>query len=160
MSTSKHYVNPAELEKELTVFSETYKSEVLRLLTEGMEPKLSKKKAKGYISEELGAMFLKIANNLINKNNFNQYTYRDEMIGLGIEYLCRFAKKFDKSKKNCNGFSYCTQICFNGFLQVIEKENKKLELKDAIIKEAMQETEMDKWAQQNMRDQNEGSNSW
>jgi len=160
MSSSNHYVDPEELEKELTVFSETYKSEVLRLRAEGMEPKLSNKKAKGYISEELGTMFLKIANNLINKNNFNQYTYRDEMIGLGIEYLCRFAKKFDKSKKNCNGFSYCTQICFNGFLQVIEKENKKMELKDAIIKEAMLETEMDKWNKQEMRFNSEGNNNW
>jgi len=52
--------------------------------------KEAKKIAKGTISDELGEMFLQIAYNLINKNNFNNYTFKEEMIGLGIEYLCRF----------------------------------------------------------------------
>jgi len=153
------YINNEELENELEIFSETYKSEVKRIQEKEKIPlKKAEKKAKGHISEELGEMFMKIAYNLINKNNFNNYTYKDEMIGLGIEYLCRFAKKFDKSKKNCNGFSYCTQICFNGFLQVIDKEGKKSSLKDFMIKESMFESELERWSKQEMRMLNEGNN--
>lgn len=146
MSKSENYIDNRELEKELTIFSGTFKKEVQRIMKEDkLKRKAAEKKANGYISEELGEMFLKIANNLINKNNFNNYTFRDEMIGLGIEYLCRFAKKFDKKKANCNGFSYCTQICFHGFVQSITKENKRISLKDKLIKEAAWETELEKW---------------
>jgi len=161
MAKKTNYINNELLEKELIVFSETYKKEVKRLRKEEKLPlKLASKQARGYISEELGEMFLKIAYNLINKNNFNNYTYRDEMIGLGIEYLCRFAKKYDKTRVNNNGFCYCTQICYNGFLQVIEKERKKSSLKDSIIRESMMESELEKWSKTEMRYLNEGSDNW
>jgi hypothetical protein len=90
-------------------------------------------------------MFINIAYNLANKNNFNNYTYKEEMIGLGIEYLCRFARKYDKDNPKANPFSYCTTICYHGFQQAITKEKKKSELKDKIIKQAMEQSEQDKW---------------
>ena len=140
------YVNNKELEKELVLFSDSYKFEIKRLIKEeGMKKKEASKKARGHISDELGEMFMMIANNLINKNNFNNYTYRDEMIGLGIEYLCRFARNYTKKKENHNAFAYCTKICYHGFVQVIIKERKKSKMKDTLIREASYESELEKW---------------
>jgi len=140
------YIDSKELEKELIMFSTTYKSEIKRLVKEkGFKKREAEKIARGYISQELGEMFMMIANNLINKNNFNNYTYRDEMIGLGIEYLCRFAKNYNKRKESHNAFAYCTKICFNGFIQVILKEKKKSKVKDYLIREASAESELEKW---------------
>jgi hypothetical protein len=141
-----NYIDNKLLEIELIKFSSSFNEEVDRIRKETKQSlKDAKKAATGYISEELGTMFLQIAYNLINKSNFNNYTYRDEMLGLGIEYMCRFAKNFDRTKTNANGFSYCTQICFNGFIQAITKEKKRSALKDDMIKDSMYDTELDKW---------------
>jgi hypothetical protein len=146
---NNNYINNKILERELSILHDTYNDDVKRIMDEKkLNKKEAKKLAKGYISEELGEMFLKIAYNLINKNNFNNYTFREEMIGLGVEYLCRFAKNFDATNPKSNGFSYCTQICYNGFIQSITKENKRTQLKDKIIKESMLKSELDKWTQQ------------
>jgi len=153
-----NYIDNDKLEFHLDVLHQTYIEDLNNITDEilsknkGMDSEEATKKAKkiarGYISEELGMMFLKIANNYINRNNFNKYTnaYRDEMIGLGIEYLCRFSKTFDKTNDKCNGFFFCTKICHNAFIQAITKEKKKSKLKDDIIKEAMNmSSESDKW---------------
>jgi hypothetical protein len=149
MTNKTNYIDGEKLKEELTLLSETFKKDVKRIIDEEkINKKAAEKKAKGFISNELGEMFLKIAYNLSNKNNFNNYTYKEEMIGLGIEYLCRFAKKFDKDNPKANAFSYCTQICYNGFIQAITKEKKRTELKDNIIKKAMEKSEMEKWQQE------------
>jgi hypothetical protein len=148
---AKHnYINNKELEQELILFNETYMNDRKRLEDEGLPANLAKKKARGHISEDLGMMFYKIATNYINKPSFNRYTYRDEMVSQGIEYLCRFAKTFDKTKNNANGFAYCTRICHNAFVQFIKKEGKQSEMKDKIIKEAMLEKEIEKWAKKQL----------
>ena len=144
--SSNHYVDRAKLEIELIKFRETYLKDLSRHINDGNTEKVAKKKAKGYITEELGEMFLAIAYGLSNKGSFNGYTWKEEMIGQGYEYLCRFAKTFDKTKANANGFAYCTQICHNAFVQYLKKEKKLSQAKDKIIKEAMHESELDKWA--------------
>ena len=146
MTINTNYIDGDELEKELSHLSDTFNIDVKRIMKElKIGKKAAEKKAKGEITDELGEMFLKIAYNLANKSNFNNYTYKEEMIGLGIEYLCRFAKKFDKNNPKANAFSYCTQICYNGFIQAITKEKKRSELKDVIIKKAMEKTELERW---------------
>ena len=119
-------------------------------MKEGNSHKVAKKKAKGKISEELGMMFYLIATNYINKPSFNRYTYRDEMVSQGIEYLCRFSKTYDKDNPKANGFAYCTRICHNAFVQFIKKEGKQTEMKDRIIKEAAHEKEIEKWAKRQL----------
>lgn len=141
-----NYIDPKLLHTELVKLADSFKADVKRVMEEQDLPlKLAEKQARGVISEELGDMFLKIAYNLANKNNFAGYSYKEEMIGLGIEYLCRFSKKFDETNPKANAFSYCTQICSNGFVQVLKKEKKRAALKDEIIKEAMIKTELEKW---------------
>lgn len=107
------------------------------------------KKATGETSEELGEMMLKIADGVGNKKNFINYTYKEEMKGLGIEFLCKYAKKFDYEHPRANGFSYLSQICTNGFKQVLNKEKKQSEMKDKIIKRSMETSEQDKWIRAN-----------
>jgi hypothetical protein len=141
-----HYVDPKELVIHLSILSETFKKRTLAIIEKEKIPlKAAEKKAKGDISEELGDMFLKIALNLSSRFNYNKYPYKDEMIGLGVEYLCRFARKFDKTNPKANAFSYCTQICSNGFKQVIKKEKARLAVKDKIIKNSLIISEAEKW---------------
>ena len=162
MAKKQHYVDAKKLEIELIRFSESFKKDVQRVMTDLKitDLKAAEKKSQGFISEELGEMFLKVAYNLANKHNFSNYTYKEEMIGLGIEYLCRFAKKFDKTKKNANAFAYCTQICTNGFLQAMEKEKKKANFKDKLIKEAMRETELERWTKKERGSVYENDDNW
>jgi hypothetical protein len=148
MTSKTNYIDGKKLEEELSILNQTFNDNVDEIMKEKkIDRKKAEKLAKGFISDDLGEMFLKIAYNLANKNNFNNYTYKEEMIGLGVEYLCRFAKKFDKDNPKANGFSYCTQICYNGFIQAITKEKKRSELKDALIKKAMEKSELEKWQQ-------------
>jgi hypothetical protein len=155
-----NYIDNEKLEQELVFLSESFKTDVKRIMKEEkVSKKTAEKKAKGVISDDLGDMFLKIAYNLSNKTNFNNYTYKEEMVGLGIEYLCRFAKKFDHKNPKANAFSYCTQICYNGFIQAITKEKKRSALKDVLIKKSMEKTEIERWEEQKESD-NENNGGW
>ena len=143
--SENHYVDKAKLEIELIKFRETYLLDLEKHINEGLTEKLAKKQSKGFITEELGEMFLAIAYGLSKKNNFSGYTWKEEMIGKGYEYLCRFAKTYDHTKKNANGFAYCTQICTNAFIQYLKKEKNLSKTKDKIIKKAMEESELSRW---------------
>jgi hypothetical protein len=107
------------------------------------------KKAKGDCSEDLGLMFLKIVDGIGNKKNFINYTYKEEMKGLGTEFLCKYGKKFDFNHPKANAFSYLSQICSHGFVQCITKEKKQSEMKDKLIKRSMETSEQDKWIRSN-----------
>ena len=71
------------------------------------------------------------------------------MMGLGIEFLCKYAKKFNYKHPKANAFAYCSQICTNGFRQIINKEKKQSVMKDTIIKRNMESTEQDRWLKDN-----------
>jgi len=157
---STNYINSHELQKELVKLRETYLEEVEYFVKENKTPHMSKRdekkirekaerESKGTVSDELGMMFIKIATNLSNKNNFKNYTFKEDMIGRGIMFLCMYAKNFNYKKKNANAFAYVSQICYNGFIQYIKKEKKYSEAKDDIIKKNMEVTELEKWEQEN-----------
>jgi hypothetical protein len=69
-----------------------------------------------------------IAENLSHKPNFLSYTFRDEMIGDGIENGIMYFDNFDP-KKSKNPFAYFTQIIYFAFLRRIAKEKKQLYVK-------------------------------
>lgn len=103
------------------------------------------KDAHGIISDKLGEMFLKLAEKLSSKKNWIGYTYKDEMVGKGILFLCKYAHGFNKYHPKSNAFAYVTQICKNGFIQVLQKEEKQSHLKDKMIKNSIDKSELDKW---------------
>ena len=84
------------------------------------------------IPEYIGECFYKIATHLSYRPNFINYTYREEMIGDGIENCIQYAKNFNPDKSK-NPFAYFTQIIYYAFLRRITKEKKQQSIKQKII---------------------------
>ena len=84
------------------------------------------------IPEYIGECFYKIATHLSYRPNFINYTYREEMIGDGIENCIQYAKNFNPEKSK-NPFAYFTQIIYYAFLRRITKEKKQQSIKQKII---------------------------
>ena len=76
------------------------------------------------IYEKIGRDFLLIAQNLLNKSNFINYTQdrKDEMISDAVFYMCRYIDKYDVTRDN--PFAYFTMIARNAFLQNINNYSK------------------------------------
>jgi hypothetical protein len=102
-------------------------------------------KESGTISDNLGEMFLKIVNNMANRKNFINYTFKEEMKGRGLIFLCKYAKSFDKDNPKANAFAYVSMICFRGFVQCIKEEQKHSAIKDGLIKRNMETSEQEKF---------------
>jgi hypothetical protein len=114
--TRKHYINNADFCQALL----TYQAAV----AESKKTGAPKPKIPNYIGE----CFMKIAEGLSHKPNFINYTYRDEMVGDGIENCLMYFENFDVSKSS-NPFAYFTQIIYFAFLRRIQKEKKQLYVK-------------------------------
>ena len=86
------------------------------------------------VSHYLGECILKICTNLAHKNNFNGYTYKEEMVSDAIENCLAVVDKFDPEKTD-NPFAYFTQCAFFAFIRRIHKEKRQQEIKGAIIQD-------------------------
>jgi hypothetical protein len=75
------------------------------------------------ISNYIGECIYKIATNLANKPCFNNYSFREEMIGDGIENCFLYFDQFDPGKTQ-NPFAYFTTIIYYAFIRRIQKEEK------------------------------------
>ena len=116
MAKQKHYINNEDFLKALV----DYKTAC----------KLAKKEKKPppAIPNYIGECFMKIAEGLSHKPNFINYSYRDEMVGDGIENCLMYFENFDTTKSS-NAFAYFTQIIYFAFLRRIQKEKKQLYVK-------------------------------
>jgi hypothetical protein len=112
----KHYINNADFCKALV----DYQTAVAKAKTDG--------KPKPRIPNYIGECFMKIAEGLSHKPNFINYSYRDEMVGDGIENCLMYFENFDTTKSS-NAFAYFTQIIYFAFLRRIQKEKKQLYVK-------------------------------
>jgi len=118
-----YYINPNLLTELLEDVSKKYERNLKRYKRENRKLQQNKRKATPEVPEELEDMFWIIANKLINKDNFRCYwNIREEMKNRGFEHMYLYSKNFNRKKGNA--FSYCTQICWNGFVQVINKNHK------------------------------------
>lgn len=74
---------------------------------------------------ELGQNLNKIAEGLSHSPSFNNYTYRDEMVGDALVKMYS-ALKFKKFNINndTNPFSYFTTIAFHAFINRIKREKR------------------------------------
>jgi hypothetical protein len=75
------------------------------------------------ISNYIGECIYKIATNLANKPCFSNYSFREEMIGDGIENCFLYFDQFNPEKTQ-NPFAYFTQIIYYAFIRRIQKEEK------------------------------------
>jgi len=123
MVEKNHYVNNEEFLVEMT----DYRNEYLKHQASNGALK------KPRLSESVALSFIKIAQNLSNKTNFRNYTYKDEMILDGIENCVAYAHNFNPEKSK-NPFSYFTQIIYYAFIRRIQKENKQTDIKRSLIR--------------------------
>jgi hypothetical protein len=79
------------------------------------------------ISEYIGECFLKMATGIARRPNFNNYEFKEEMIGDAIENCILYAHNFKKEGKN--PFAYFTQMMYYAFIRRIQKEKKQLFVK-------------------------------
>ena len=96
------------------------------------------------IPRYIGECLSQICKKLSTKPNFMNYSYREDMIGDGIENCVSAVHNFDPSKST-NPFAYFTQIAWNAFVRRIQKEKKQTYIKhknfemSGIINELMDE---------------------
>lgn len=109
--TPVHYVDNKKFYQEILV----YKQKVAEAKEKGLEePRLP-----NYIGE----CIWKIADKLSTKPCFMNYSYREEMIGDGIENCIMYFHDYDP-ERGMNPFAYFTQIIYYAFLRRIGKEEK------------------------------------
>ena len=113
---SEHYVDNKKLYEEIKNYLDAVKEAEE---SEGDKPR---------IPEYIGECLLKISTRLSTKPNFINYTYRDEMISVGIENCVNYIGNFNPEKSN-NPFAYFTQIIYYAFLRRIQREKKQLYIK-------------------------------
>jgi hypothetical protein len=106
------YVDNKRLFDEMVKYTEAYH----KAKAEGKQPPR--------VNNYIGECIWQIANNLSTIRQFVGYSYRDEMIGDGIENTLRYLHNFNPEKSK-NPFAYFTQIIYYAFLRRIDKEKKQ-----------------------------------
>lgn len=123
----EHYVN----NREFTAAVDKYAKEVQKAK--------DKNKEIPSIPAYIGDCFVRICEGLSHSPNFASYSWRDEMVGDGIENCVKAAAKFKVDAKTRSGtpnaFGYFTKIAYWAFLRRIAKEKKQLEIKNRFIEE-------------------------
>lgn len=118
--TPNHYIDNKQFLQALLEHKEK-----VQLAKENNQPKPA-------VSNYIGDCFIKIARHLSYKNNFINYSFKDEMISDGIENCLAVVDNFDPAKSK-NPFAYFTQIIFYAFVRRIQKEKKQLDTKYRFI---------------------------
>ena len=95
----------------------------------------------GRITNELGKMFIKLAEEISHKTNYRNYTYLDEMMGDARIQLVKNALLFkesilykkDKPAVQLNPFSYYTSFVNNAFRSVLNSEKNVRNIRDDLL---------------------------
>lgn len=95
----------------------------------------------GRMTNELGKMFIKLAEEISHKTNYRNYTYLDEMMGDARIQLVKNALLFKESilyKKEkpavqLNPFSYYTSFVNNAFRSVLNAEKNVRNIRDDLL---------------------------
>lgn len=111
MSKNPHYVNNKDFYNAIVEYHE----KAAEAEKKGLD--------KPIISDYIGECIYKIANKYGNKPCFMNYSFKDEMIGDGIENCILYFDRFDPNKTK-NPFAYFTTIIHYAFLRRIQKEEK------------------------------------
>lgn len=155
------YSNYRKLQKDESLFDDYYIEELEKLRDEAVEYELSKEKGLQKIKREtrnkirdlsvktyvyrdpnlFGKMIDTMADRILTRPQFSNYTFKHEMKGLGIEYVLKYSLNFDPYKtskisgQSVSAFAYISTIIFNGIIQVINSFNKEQEKMKAQIQE-------------------------
>ena len=113
---NQHYVDNKKFLEEMKIFRNS--------VIEAREKNLARPIVPNYIGE----CIFKIATHLVRKPNFNNYTFKEDMISDGVENCLLYIDNFNPAKSE-NPFAYFTQIIYYAFLRRIQKEKKHLYVK-------------------------------
>ena len=114
-----HYVDNKKLYTEMVKFHRKCQ-EVLE--EEGEDFEFTKNPdRRPKVPEYAGEAIFKIANRLSTRPQFIGYSFREELVGDGIENALTYIHNFDPDKSK-NPFAYFTQIIYYAFLRRIQKE--------------------------------------
>jgi len=91
-------------------------------------------KEHGRITEELGKMYLMLAERYAQRSNWRGYTYVDEMKGQAILQLSQIGLQFDESKSE-NPFAYYTAAVTNSFTRVLNIEKRNQNIRDDMLEQ-------------------------
>jgi len=80
---------------------------------------------KPIVPDYIGKCIMLISTKLATKPNFSGYSYKNDMIGDGIENCLQYMHNFN-AEKSKNPFAYFTQIIWFAFLRRIAKEKKQM----------------------------------
>ena len=127
VAKAKHYVNNKEFLQAIIDWKEKVKD--AESAGEEQPP----------VTDYIGECFMKIAQHLSFRPNFINYSYKEEMIGDGIENCLQYVNNFNPEKSK-NPFSYFTQIIYYAFIRRIQKEKKQTHTKHKIIEKSMMAT--------------------
>ena len=120
VAKAKHYVNNKEFLQAIIDWKEKVKD--AESAGEEQPP----------VTDYIGECFMKIAQHLSFRPNFINYSYKEEMIGDGIENCLQYVNNFNPEKSK-NPFSYFTQIIYYAFIRRIQKEKKQSHVKHKMI---------------------------
>lgn len=113
----KNYVNNKELYEHLLVYLDAV-DDWKKAGEEGPKPK---------VSDYIATSIIKIAEGLAHRPNFSGYTFKDDMIGDGIENCIAYIDNYKRTATN--PFAYFTQIIWYAFIRRINKEKKQTYIK-------------------------------
>lgn len=88
----------------------------------------------GRITENLGRMFMKLADRYAQRANWRGYTYIEEMKGQAILQLSQMGLQFDESKSE-NPFAYYTAAVTNSFTRILNLEKTAQNIRDDLLEE-------------------------
>lgn len=95
---------------------------------------IKKSKQEGKITQELGRMFLLIAEKFSMHKSFYRYSFREDMVSEAALNLCLNGLKFDDTMYS-NPFSYYTTAVYRSFLQFLSVEKKHRNIRDKLLLE-------------------------
>lgn len=86
------------------------------------------------IPEYVGECIYLICEKLSTRYNFGSYSFRDDMVGDGIENCVAAVASFDPEKSNLP-FAYFTRVAWRAFVRKIQKEKKQSYIKHKNFRE-------------------------
>ena len=98
-------------------------------------PAIIEAKGLGKVTDKLIIMIQRIADRYSRKANFAGYSFREDMVAVAVENLCKNALKFNHEKYN-NPFAFYTTAIHNSFLQFMADEKKHRNIRDALLIDA------------------------
>lgn len=84
------------------------------------------------IPEFVANAIIKISTHLAFRPNFYGYTFRDDMVGAGIENCIAYIENFDPEKSN-NPFAYFTTVCWYAFIREIKLHRRQSVIKGLLV---------------------------